>query len=170
MTMPPLLMTKRLRKRLSTAFLLRVLLSLLPYNRFCHLVTQTVTSYSYHMVFLHSRHLVKFIESISKWRLEVSNQFLSIGYSFGEYGSTMVTFQRPPQIILGIALIVDLCLPCSPKPTFTLATLVLYIGLCKYIFSNIYFIGNTMRWRGFMSAYIFVYIWMNIYICPCTYM
>lgn len=121
------------------------------------------------MVFLHIRRLVKFIESISKWRQEVYSQFVSISYSFEEYSDIMVTFQRLPQIILGIVLIFVLGLSSSPKPIFTLAILVLYVGLCKCIFSNIYFLGNIIRWGW---VYICLYLCLHMdehIICTSAY-
>lgn len=116
------------------------------------------------MVSLYMRRLVKFIETISKWRHEVSNHLLNISYSFEEYSDIMVTFQRLPQVTLGIVLRIELCLSCSPKPIFTLAILVLNVGFCKCTFSKIRFVGNIMKWGQYMSAYIYVCIWMKIYI------
>lgn len=137
----------------------------------CHLVAQLnchqlLLAFQSHMVSLslYIRRSVKFIETISKWRHEVSNHLLNISYSFEEYSDIMVTFQRLPQVTLGIILRIELCLSCSPKPIFTLAVLVSNVGLCKYTISNIHFVGNIMKWGRYMSAYIYVYIWMKIYI------
>lgn len=96
-------------------------------------------------------HFVKFMEAVSKRRHEIANQFEGYGY-------IMVTFQRLPQIMLGIVVFIKLCLSCSlkcihlPQP----------LWVCMLAFVNTYFIGNVVRWGGCGSVYVVVSVWMSI--------
>lgn len=115
------------------------------------------------MVFLDIRSLVKLSESFSKWRCEVSNQFVSISYSFEGYSNVTVTFQGLSQIILHSVLVIELCLSWSPKAIFPWPHW--FYMLTFYVFFRQY---NEMRWV-YICIYL-LFIWMNIYIkYTCAY-
>ena len=59
---------------------------------------------------------------------------------------------------------------CPPQRVFTVAALVLYVGLCECILSDMYFIGRTVIRCGCLLACISVYMWMDVSICTCTHM
>lgn len=57
----------------------------------------------------------------------------------------MVAFQRLPEIVADVALVVEPCLSSPPKLIFTFTALLLYVSFGEYAFSNMNSEDNIMR-------------------------